>query len=270
MPLPVYKETRRCYKIAVAAGKGGVGKSTVTVQLALAFSNLGKRVGILDCDLYGPSLRRMLPEDRQPTKEGERLKPALAQGIPVISMAYFRPDTEAAAMRAPIANGIVQQFLESVDWPDLDILLFDYPPGTGDIQLTLSQKAELSGAIIVTTPQELAMMDVRKAMDLFDKLQVPIIGVVENMSYYLNQASGQREYLFGKGGGERLATETGSPFLGQIPLDPAIASTGDSGERLNEQALAPFVALAGNVMAHVESLDADAQKSLQNFELRWS
>src|SRR5262249_17507173 len=148
-------------------------------------------------------LRRMLPEETMPIQKGERILPAMSRGIRMISMAYFRRENEAAAVRAPIANGVVAQFLKNVDWGVLDFLLIDFPPGTGDIQLTLSQQANLSGAIAITTPQEVALMDVRKAINMFNQVNVPIVGVVENMSAYLHPMSGELLYLFGKGGGAR-------------------------------------------------------------------
>ena len=165
--------------LAIAAGKGGVGKSTVTVNLAIALQRKGYRVGVMDTDIYGPSVRQMLPEDRMPAQKGEILIPALCLGIKMISMAYFRKTDEAAAVRAPIANGVITQFIKNVEWGDLDFLLIDFPPGTGDVQLTLSQQANLSAAIVVTTPQEVALLDVRKAMHLFQQVQVPLLGIVE-------------------------------------------------------------------------------------------
>lgn len=245
--------------IAIAAGKGGVGKSTLTVNLARALQAEGRAVGILDADIYGPSLRRMLPEDRLPSRQGPSLLPADSAGIRLISMAYFRKDNEAAAVRAPIANSLIQQFLTQIDWGTIDVLLIDFPPGTGDIQLTLCQKAQLTGAIMVTTPQEVALMDVRKAMHLFSQVKVPILGVVENMSYYLDPQSGLTHYLFGKGGGERLAAEAGVRFLGQIPVAPSISESGDEGTSLLKMkaldaqvAVKAFRALALNILSEIE------------------
>ena len=221
MALPMVGQTEKTAQpgpqhiIAVAAGKGGVGKSSITVHLALALARAGHSVGVLDADLYGPSLRCMLPEDRLPGQKGPSLIPARSQGISVLSMAHFRRDNEATAVRAPIANKVVQQFLTQVEWGSIDFLLIDFPPGTGDIQLTLAQGARISGALMVTTPQQVAVLDVRKAMSLFNDVQVPIIGVVENMSYY-EEASGERVALFGEGGGALLAQEVGVPFLGKI------------------------------------------------------
>lgn len=261
--------------IAVAAGKGGVGKSTLTVNLALALKQLGYAVGIMDTDIYGPSVRKMLHEDRLPTQKGEAITPALCQGIPMISMAYFRKDNEAAAVRAPIANGLISQFITNVQWGELDYLLVDFPPGTGDVQLTLGQKANLAGALIVTTPQEVAILDVRKAMNLFQQLSIPIVGIVENMSYYQDPATDQPVYLFGQGGGERLAIETGYPFLGSVPIDPLICECGDRGLSLFNQNPLPsaateaFLSIAKEFVRQVEGVHIDQEATLSHFELVW-
>lgn len=243
--------------IGIAAGKGGVGKSTICVNLGLGLKKLGKRVGILDTDIYGPSLRMMLPEDHLPVQKGEWIIPALCHGIPMISMAYFTPTHQASVLRAPIVNGIVKQFLKKVDWGELDFLLIDFPPGTGDIQLTLSQEANLTGAIMVTTPQNVALLDVRKAMHLFEQVKVPIIGIVENMSYFLN---GQEKlYIFGKDGGVRLSEESGVPHLGSIPLDSKICDYGDLGKSLLDEedqlAAKSFMELSQKVLLQVNHLE---------------
>lgn len=248
MPLPMYplsSEKRIKKVLAIAAGKGGVGKSTVTVQLARALQKKGAQVGILDADVYGPSLRKMLPEETLPRQDGETIFPAVCQGIKLISMAYFRKENEAAAVRAPIANGIINQFLK-VQWGDLDYLLIDFPPGTGDVQLTLCQQAKIDGALLVTTPQEVALLDVRKALHLFEQVQVPLLGIIENMSYYLSGT--EKNYIFGKGGGKRFASETGLPLLGEIPLDPALSYAGDKGVPLeNGPSAEAFAVLAQQV-----------------------
>lgn len=215
--------------IAVAAGKGGVGKSTVTVNLALALKAQGFQVGIMDTDIYGPSMRKMLKEDRLPNQKGELIEPALCEGIKMISMAYFKKEAEASVIRAPIAIRLISQFIQNINWGSLDFLLIDFPPGTGDVQLTLTQQIKLTGALMVTTPQEVAVLDVRKAMHMFELVKVPIIGVVENMSYYQSTPDAEKVYLFGKGGGERLAKKTGSAFLGTIPLDAEICACCDKG-----------------------------------------
>lgn len=289
MPLPLYRDQKNQNSsislhplssvqavIAIAAGKGGVGKSTVTVNLALALQSQGYQVGIMDTDIYGPSIRKMLPEDRLPTQKGALIQPALCRGIKMISMAYFRKEGEAAAIRAPIANGLIAHFIKNVQWGNLDFLLVDFPPGTGDVQLTLSQQAHLMGAIMVTTPQEVALLDVRKAIYLFEQVKVPIIGVVENMSYYQPDHETAPAYLFGRGGGERLATGSGVPFLGEIPLDPIICSCGDEGKSLfalDSQIQRPvtkaFEYLAKQLVEQVSSLKVERQQGLGAFELVW-
>lgn len=287
MPIPMYPSKEKKLKlpppnptsikhiIAIAAGKGGVGKSTIAVNLALALQSLGQRVGIFDADIYGPSIRKMLPEEHPPTQQGEQLVPAICcGGIRVMSMAYFRGEKEAAAVRAPIATGIIKQFIQTVNWGNLDYLLIDFPPGTGDIQLTLSQQAHLLGAVMVTTPQEVALMDVRKAMHLFEQVNVPLVGIVENMSYYLSGPKAEKIYLFGNGGGQRLARDSGVPFLGQIPLDPEICLCGDHGESLlakqnKSSGSQAFMALANRFLEEVDVLQNLSGETLHNFELKW-
>jgi ATP-binding protein involved in chromosome partitioning len=212
--------------IGVVAGKGGVGKSTISVNLALALKKIGLKIGLIDADIYGPSLRKMMRCDRLPSQNpesSERIIPAESLGIKVVSMGFFVPEREAAVVRAPIANDIIGQFLHRVDWGELDYLIIDFPPGTGDIQLTLMQQGKLDGALIVTTPQELALLDVRKAVRMLIQLGVPILGVIENMSHFLGQ------YPFGKGGGAVLAAELSVPLLGEVPLDPLLCRCADEG-----------------------------------------
>jgi len=226
--------------LAVAAGKGGVGKSTVSVQLALALKNQGLRVGLIDADIYGPSLKQMLPEGMEPVEDLENpeiMLPGLAFGIPYISVAHFKK--EASIVRAPVANQIIEQFLTVVDWGELDYLIIDFPPGTGDIQLTLMQKAKISAAIVVTTPQIVATLDVGKAIQLFRKMEIPVLGVVENMSYF--EEGGQRFFPFGTGGGGDLSKKFSIPMLGQIPIDPKISEGGDRGEALPENSPSALV-----------------------------
>lgn len=260
--------------IAVAAGKGGVGKSTITVNLALALQQLKYKVGILDADIYGPSVRKMLPEERLPSQQGQQLFPAHCQGIKMISMAYFCKDGKASGVRAPIANSIIGQFINNIVWGDLDYLLIDFPPGTGDIQLTLSQQGHLTGAIMVTTPQEVAVLDVRKAIHLFGQVNIPILGIVENMSYYMHPSSGEKLYLFGEGGGERLSKEYNAPLLGTIPIDPVLSERGDKGQSifgskdLQEAPIATaFIDLAYRLVSGIEG--NTVEQGLQDFELNW-
>ncbi len=226
--------------LGIAAGKGGVGKSTVAVNLARTLKLRGWKVGILDADLYGPSIPHMMPEDRLPEQSSEnpeKILPALSQGIKTISMTYFRKQREALIVRAPIANATIQQFLHSVEWGELDVLLIDFPPGTGDIQLSLAQQAKLTAAIIVTLPQAISLIDVRKAAQLFEYTKVPILGVVENM-----------HGLFPGNSGVELSQETGAPLLVRLPYDPLVCSSGDSGKGLEEgHALKAFEELADSV-----------------------
>lgn len=291
MPLPMLKSKDSVPSsnvksiIGIAAGKGGVGKSCLTVNLALALSELGFKVGVMDTDIYGPSIRRMLPEDQMPEQNQDRIKPAISRGIKLISMAYFRKENEAAVVRAPIANGIIQQFIKNVDWGELDYLLIDFPPGTGDVQLTLAQNAKLSGAIMVTTPQEVALMDVRKAMHLFYQVKVPIIGVVENMSYYQLPGGTERSYPFGQGGGRRLAEESGFSLLGEIPIHFEISRSGDEGSSIfaqktpeAEKIASIFLDLAKVVVAHLKimksrrliEVEKIKQKDKHTFTVEWN
>ena len=233
MPLKQFgskKSPRRI--IGIAAGKGGVGKSTLTVNLALALRTQGYKVGILDADLYGPSIRAMLPESQPPSQNGDQLIPAMSNGIAIMSMAFFKSKEQASVIRAPIASRLIGQFLNQVEWGDLDYLLIDFPPGTGDIQITLSQQASLTAALVVTTPQEIALLDVRKCIEMFDQVHIPIVGIVENMSYFIAPGTNEKLPLFGMGGGENLAKESGSAFLGQIPINPIIGQCLDAGKSL--------------------------------------
>lgn len=239
MPLKMYgqnpiedplKEVK--HVIGILGGKGGVGKSTVTVNLALALKALGRRVGILDADIYGPSTRHLLGGGELPTEREGQIYPAKARGIELISVAFFRKGEEASIVRAPIANQIIRQFLEKIQWGALDDLLLDFPPGTGDIQITLMQRAGIDGCVAVTTPQELALLDVRKSIQMCHQMGVPILGVIENMSYFLHQ--NERYALFGEGGGKLLADESQVPLLGQIPIDPKLSEVGDEGGSLFE------------------------------------
>lgn len=224
------KEKKAPKILAVASGKGGVGKSTFTVNCALAFQSKGYKVGILDADVYGPSLRALLPEEQLPFEKNGRIQPAYSHSIAYVSLALFRSEEKAASVRAPIANKMIQQFLEQVDWGDLDYLFIDFPPGTGDIQITLAQKAAIAGAIAITTPQKLACLDVKKALNLFESLQVPIIGIVENMSFYT--VGNERFHPFGSGGAKELAELYGYPLLGALPLSPLLNSLQDEGKNL--------------------------------------
>lgn len=217
--------------IAVAAGKGGVGKSTVATNLALALHRHGAKVGLLDADVFGPSIPTMLgPPERGPGTAGEnKIVPAVHHGIKVISVGFFVDKGEAVVWRGPMVHRLLQQFLGDVEWGDLDYLVCDLPPGTGDVQLSLSQLIPIAGAVMVTTPQEVSIIDVVKGIAMFEKVEIPILGIVENMSHYTCPACGHRDEIFSHGGGKRLAREVGTEFLGEIAIDTRIRFGGDTG-----------------------------------------
>jgi len=217
------------YSVAVGSGKGGVGKSTVAVNLSIALSQLGTKVGLLDCDIYGPSIPLMMNAKTAPTAEGDRLNPLVSYGIKLMSMGFLVDPNNPVIWRGPMITRTVQQFVHHVDWGELDYLVIDLPPGTGDAQLSLCQTIPLTGAVMVTTPQEVALIDVRKAIGMFQKVNVPILGIVENMSYFISPSDQQRHEIFGSGGGQREADRWKVPFLGQIPIEMAIREGGDRG-----------------------------------------
>lgn len=214
--------------IAVASGKGGVGKSTVAVNLAVALAREGASVGLIDCDIYGPSIPMMFNINEKPRLHNQKLVPLEKYGVKVMSIGFLIDSSQAIIWRGPMASGAVKQFLTDVEWGELDYLVFDLPPGTGDIQLTLVQQIPLTGSVIVTTPQEMSLADARRGMAMFAKVNVPILGVVENMSYFIS-AGGERENIFDNGGGKRVAEEFKVPFLGEIPIYTKIRVGSDSG-----------------------------------------
>lgn len=227
--LPEVKNT-----IAVASGKGGVGKSTVAVNIAVALSKLGAKVGLIDADIYGPSVPLMLginnkPHIYQDISTGKML-PLENYGIKVISIGFLIDEDAPVIWRGPMASGAIKQFMSDVNWGELDYLIFDLPPGTGDIQLTLVQTIPLTGAVVVTTPQDVSLLDVKKAMRMFQRVNVPIFGIIENMSYFIAPDTGKRYDIFGSGGGEKLSKELSVPMLGQIPINPNIRIGGDLGK----------------------------------------
>jgi ATP-binding protein involved in chromosome partitioning len=216
--------------IAVASGKGGVGKSTVAANLAVALACAGHRVGLMDTDVYGPSVPTLVGADREPIVVEGKIEPPMEHGVKIISMGYFLPKDDAVIWRGPMLHKTVQQFLGDVRWGDLDYLVIDMPPGTGDVQLSLCQTATLTGAVIVSTPQDLALTVASKAIAMFKKLNVPILGIVENMSYYVCRECGHREDIFGHGGAREAAERLGYAFLGEIPLDTRIRAESDRGQ----------------------------------------
>jgi ATP-binding protein involved in chromosome partitioning len=218
--------------IAVASGKGGVGKSTLSVNLAAALAAKGLRVGLCDCDLYGPSVALMCGASERPYADEEgRIEPVVRHGMKLMSMGLLLEDDSPAVLRGPMVTRYTQQFLRNVLWGDLDVLVLDLPPGTGDIQLTIVQTVPLAGALIVTTPQEVALIDARKAVSMFAKTNVPILGILENMAGFV-APDGSRHEIFGSGGGEKEAARLGVPFLGSVPLDPSLRIAADQGTPL--------------------------------------
>jgi ATP-binding protein involved in chromosome partitioning len=215
--------------IAVSSGKGGVGKSTVASNLACALALTGAKVGLMDADLYGPNIPMMMGSSKGPEQKDGKIVPVENYGVKLISMAYLVPEEAPLVWRGPMVHQYLQAFFRDVLWGELDYLLLDLPPGTGDVQLSISQMVPLAGAITVTTPQEVALYDVRKGMAMFQKVNVPLLGIVENMSSFVCGHCGERTDIFSRGGGERAAEKLGIPFLGRIPIDPAIRDGGDSG-----------------------------------------
>jgi ATP-binding protein involved in chromosome partitioning len=215
--------------IAVGSGKGGVGKSTVAANLALSFARAGAAVGLMDADLYGPNLVQMLGVTDKPEIRDKRIVPVTVHGLKLMSMAFFLKEDEPVIWRGPMLHGAIRQFLGDVEWGALDYLFIDMPPGTGDVQLTLSQVIPLTGAVLVGTPQDIALADVRKAAAMFAKVNVPILGVVENMSYFECPHCGERSEIFSHGGARRLAEKLGVPCLGELPLDVRLRQGGDEG-----------------------------------------
>jgi ATP-binding protein involved in chromosome partitioning len=217
--------------IAVSSGKGGVGKSTVAVNLAVGLSKLGAKVGIMDADVYGPNVPLMLGvADKQPEIANNQIIPIVAHGVKIISMALLAPADKPMVLRGPMLHGIVRQFLSDVNWGELDYLIVDMPPGTGDVQLSLAQLVPVQGAVLVTTPQNVSIADVRRALKMFEQVSVPLLGIVENMSYFIPPDMPEKRYnIFGEGGGKSLSDEYKVPFLGEVPLGMEVREAGDKG-----------------------------------------
>jgi len=247
------------YKIAVASGKGGVGKSTVSTNLSLALRALGFSVGLLDADIYGPSQQMMLGITGRPQidETDEKIIPMERHGIKTMSLGLITDPDTPVIWRGPMVMKALDQFLVDVKWGELDFMVIDLPPGTGDAQLTLTQKVPLTGAVIVTTPQDVALIDARKGLAMFRKVNVPVLGIIENMSYFICRHCGEREEIFGHGGGKRTAEMLGVPFLGEVPIDPKVVIGGDTGEPIvsadpSSPAAQAFVRLAEQVLAQVQ------------------
>ena len=260
--------------IAVASGKGGVGKSTTAVNLALALSEAGAAVGVMDADVYGPSLPLLTGVTGRPRTLDKRIFPHEGYNLKLMSMGFLVNDDSPVIWRGPMVHGLISQFLSDVEWGELDYLVIDMPPGTGDAALTLTQKAPLSGAVIVTTANDLSLIDARKGLKMFEKVQVPVLGILENMSYFTPPDLPDRKYyLFGKGGGKRTAEELDVAFLGEVPIDPRIVEGGDAGRPIlvhapDSPAAQAFRDLAGKVARSLAVL-ADGMPPVADANITW-
>lgn len=247
--------------IAVSSGKGGVGKSTVAANLAVALAAQGRRVGLLDADIYGPNIPIMFGEKRRPQVTGakgeERIVPLETHGVKLMSLGFLLEEEQPAIMRGPLVTGVLRQFLEQVEWGELDVLVIDLPPGTGDAQLSLVQTIDLDGAVMVTTPQEVSTGDVRRAIRMFERVNTDVLGIIENMSGFICPGCDERHDIFGTGGGKSLAESMDVPFLGDVPLDTAVRAAGDEGRPTalsapDSPAGRAFIEIAARVMERVE------------------
>ena len=247
--------------IAISSGKGGVGKSTVAANLAVALARQGRKVGLLDADIYGPNIPQMFGERRRPRVTGERgqerIVPLEAHGVKLMSLGFLLEDEQPAIMRGPLVTGVLKQFLEQVEWGELDLLVIDLPPGTGDAQLSLVQTIDIDGAIMVTTPQDVSAGDVRRGVRMFERVNTDVLGVIENMSGFVCPGCGQRHDIFGVGGGRKLAEDMDLPFLGDVPLDTAVRTAGDLGQPTalsapDSPAGRAFTEIAARVLSAVE------------------
>jgi ATP-binding protein involved in chromosome partitioning len=261
--------------VAVASGKGGVGKSTATANLAVALAEGGSKVGVLDADIYGPSMSLMFGVIKAPEiNENKKLVPVTVRGIKVVSMAMFDEGEKPVVWRGPMVSQMIQNFVFNVVWGELDYLLIDMPPGTGDVQLTLTQSAPLSGAVILTTPQEVSALDAKKGLKMFQKVNVPVLGIVENMSYFICDECSKKHYIFRQGGGRRISESLGVPFLGEIPLEPEVAEGGDAGTPIVERrpgspAALAYKAVAAAVVAALKIQTEERAGLLGEFNLKW-
>jgi ATP-binding protein involved in chromosome partitioning len=250
MPIPGVKNL-----IAVGSGKGGVGKTTVSVNLAVALASLGYKAGLMDADVYGPNVPLMMGINRTPMATGERIQPLEQFGVRLMSMGFLNPGDKPLVWRGPMLHSVIQQFLRGVEWGDLDYLVIDLPPGTGDVQLSLIQSAPITGSIVVTTPSDVSLEDARKAIFMFHQVKVPILGIVENMSFMQCPHCHERIDVFSHGGGRRTAREMQVNFLGELPLDPQVRIGGDTGKPIVLRAEgAPFLELAKSVMARTDEV----------------
>ena len=264
MPIPGVR-----HLVAVGSGKGGVGKTTVAVNLAIALAKMGRKVALLDADVYGPNVPLMFGSTETPVGQAERIRPIEKYGVRIMSMGFLNPGDKPLVWRGPMLHNVMQQFLRNVEWGEVDYLLIDLPPGTGDVALSLIQTAAISGAVVVTTPSDVSLEDARKAINMFAQVRVPILGLVENMSYLIvpgtGPGSGQRIDVFGQGGGKRTAEQMKVPFLGELALNPEVRKGGDTGAPVTtlgagDAHAAPFFELAGRLEAACAALPQSGPK----------
>ena len=259
--------------VAVASGKGGVGKSTTAANLALAFQRQGHATGILDADIYGPSQPRMMGVSGRPeSPDGKRLRPMEAYGIKVMSMGFLVGEDTPMIWRGPMVQSAIQQMLRDVDWGELDVLVVDMPPGTGDAQLTLAQQVPLAGSVIITTPQDISLLDAKKGLNMFRKVDVPVFGMIENMSYYLCPHCGERSDIFSAGGGRREAEKLGTDLLGEIPLDIVIRETSDGGQPVvvshpDSEHAKVYLSIAEQVWTKITGADASQARKAPSIKM---
>lgn len=251
--------------IPVASGKGGVGKSTVSANIALALAATGSKVGLLDADVYGPSIPLIMGSQGGPQQGGRGILPVMAHGLPIISTGFFIRKDQAVVWRGPMLAKMVEQLTNQVEWGELDYLIIDLPPGTGDVQLSLCQRLALTGALVVTTPQPMAVNVAEKAIIMFQQLKTPLLGVVENMSYYESRATGEREYIFGSGGAAQISERWDIPVLGQIPLATTVRETSDNGQPIvlaepQAPAARAFLEIAKQLDSAVSNRNAEAER----------
>jgi ATP-binding protein involved in chromosome partitioning len=260
LPIPGVKNL-----IAVGSGKGGVGKTTVSVNLAVSLASMGHKVGLMDADVYGPNVPLMMGVNQTPMANGERIQPLVQYGVRLMSMGFLSPGDRPLVWRGPMLHSVIQQFLRGVDWGELDYLVIDLPPGTGDVQLSLIQTAPVTGAIVVTTPSDVSLEDARKAIHMFHQVKVPILGIVENMSFLLCPHCSERIDVFSHGGGRRTAEQMQVNFLGELPLDPQVRIGGDTGKpiALRKPEGAVFAELAQKTLTRLEEVSQETGPKIE-------
>lgn len=261
MPKPAIPGVRNL--IAVGSGKGGVGKTTVAVNLAISLARLGHKVGLMDADVYGPNVPLMMGVRATPHAIGERIQPIEKHGVRIMSMGFLNPGDKPLVWRGPMLHSVIQQFLRNVDWGEVDYLIIDLPPGTGDVQLTLIQTAPLTGSIVVTTPSEVSLEDARKAIHMFQQVRVPILGIIENMSYLTCPHCSERIDVFSYGGGKKTADLMNVHFLGELPLDPGVRIGGDSGTPVALADSKDYTALAREVERRAAEASGEKRPTIE-------